>query len=88
MKVSVLIPTYNRITALAATLATLTAQSFHDFNVVVADQSEVAVASHPTIQTISRVLELHGNSIRLLQNLPRHGMAQQRQFLLCEQIHV
>jgi glycosyltransferase involved in cell wall biosynthesis len=82
MKVSVLIPTYNRITALAATLATLTAQSFRDFNVVVADQSEIPVAAHPTIQTISRVLELHGNTVAVLQNLPRHGMAQQRQFLL------
>lgn len=82
MKVSVLIPTYNRITALAATLAALTAQTFQDFNVVVADQSEIAVAAHPTIQTISRVLELHGSSIQLLRNLPRHGMAQQRQFLL------
>lgn len=82
MKVSVLIPTYNRITALAATLATLTAQSFPDFNVVVADQSEIPVAAHPTIQTISRVLELHGHTVAVLQNLPRQGMAQQRQFLL------
>jgi glycosyltransferase involved in cell wall biosynthesis len=82
MKVSVLIPTYNRIAALAATLATLTAQSFRDFNVIIADQSEIAVSTHPTIQTISRVLELHGNKVDVLRNLPRHGMAQQRQFLL------
>jgi GT2 family glycosyltransferase len=34
MKVSVLIPTYNRITALAATLAALTAQSYRDFNLL------------------------------------------------------
>ncbi|GAA0560207.1 glycosyltransferase family 2 protein [Chitinophaga japonensis] len=82
MSVSVLIPTYNRITALAATLTALSAQSFHDFHVIVADQGATPAASHPTIQTICRILELHGHPVQLLQNLPRRGMAQQRQFLL------
>ena len=82
MSVSVLIPTYNRVTALGATLTALAAQTYHDFNIVVSDQGDVGAMHHPTIQTICRILELHGNRVQLLQNLPKRGMAQQRQFLL------
>lgn len=82
MKVSVLIPTYNRPTALAATLTALTCQTFRDFEVVISDQSDVLVAESCTIQSICHVLELHGSPVRLLNNFPRRGIAQQRQFLL------
>lgn len=82
MEVSILIPTYNRVTALAATLTALCAQTFKDFNVIVADQGEVSAASDGTIQTVCRLLELHGTPVRICQNFPRRGIAQQRQFLL------
>lgn len=82
MKVSVLIPTYNRISALIATLTSLTAQTFSDFNVIVSDQSDVFAGDDQTIKTISRLLELHGNRIEIMANFPRRGIAQQRQFLL------
>ncbi|WP_207532494.1 glycosyltransferase family 2 protein [Desertivirga arenae] len=82
MKVSVLIPTYNRPNALVATLTALSAQTFKDFEVVVSDQSDVFAGDDQTIQTISRLIEFHGNPIKILQNFPKKGIAHQRQFLL------
>lgn len=82
MTVSVLIPTYDRREALAATLAALAAQTLRDFDVVIADQGEQRVTDSCTIRTLCRLLELHGGGVRVLVNLPRRGIAQQRQFLL------
>ena len=87
MKVSVLIPTYNRPEALAATLTAVAAQSLRGLDVVIADQGdadrgEQCAAQSRTVRTLCRLLELHGGTVRLLVNLPRRGIAQQRQFLL------
>jgi glycosyltransferase involved in cell wall biosynthesis len=82
MKVSILIPTYNRLNALIATLTALTAQTFTDYEVIVSDQSDEFVKNDKTIQTIHRIFELHKNPISMLQNLPKQGIAQQRQLLL------
>lgn len=82
MKVTVLIPTYNRPDALSVTLTALTAQRFRDFEVVIADQGEEPVGENYTVRSIYRLLEAHGNPVYLLRNLPRRGMAQQREFLL------
>lgn len=82
MEISILIPTYNRINALIATLTSLTAQTFNSFNVVIADQSDSFAGDDKTIQTISRLLKLHGNPVEICSNFPRRGIAQQRQFLL------
>lgn len=82
MKVSVLIPTYNRITALVATLTALTAQDFKDFEVIVADQSDVFVGADGVIQTLQRIFDLHRTPLTIKQNLPKKGIAHQRQFLL------
>lgn len=81
--VDVLIPTRHRPTALAATLATLIGQSWRAFDVVVSDQSD-GPASFDTgeARSIVRLLEARGHRVRLLRNLPRRGLAQQRQFLL------
>lgn len=81
--VDVLIPTRHRPTALAATLATLIGQTWRGFDVVVSDQSDGA-ASFDTgeARSIACVLEARGHRVRLLRNLPRRGLAQQRQFLL------
>lgn len=81
--IDVLIPTYNRTAALAMTLTSLVAQHFRDFRVVVADQTETCnIAERGEIQAVSHILRAHGHAVTILKNLPRRGMAQQRQFLL------
>ncbi len=82
-RLDVLVPTYRRPAALAVTLAGVAAQSFSDLRVVVSDQSEggESIAAAET-QAVVRVLRAHGCEVELLRNLPRRGMAQQRQFLL------
>jgi glycosyltransferase involved in cell wall biosynthesis len=79
----VLIPTYQRPAALAVTMATLIGQTFHDFRVVVADQTETFdVENCDEVLAVTRVLRFHGCAVEFYKNLPRRGMAQQRQFLL------
>ncbi|HET6528306.1 MAG TPA: glycosyltransferase family A protein, partial [Balneolaceae bacterium] len=81
-KVTVLIPTYNRSDALAVTLTCLCFQSFKEFDVVVSDQSDEAAEQQPAVAAAIRVLEHHGHKVKFIRNLPRLGMAQQRQCLL------
>lgn len=80
--VTILIPTYNRLTALASTLTSLISQTYTDFNVVISNQSDEQLYQHPSIQTITRILQTHGQSISFYHHLPRRGMAEQRDFLL------
>lgn len=83
INLDILIPTYNRPTALAVTLTSLCAQTFSNFRVIIADQTEQEdVIKRGEIQAVSRVLESHGNPVLFFKNLPRKGIAQQRQFLL------
>lgn len=82
-EVSVLIPTCNRPTALAATLESLCFQSFDDFAIIVSDQSTIDWGpAAGTVDTVCRLLERRGRAVTRVSNLPRRGMAQQRQFLL------
>ena len=79
----VLIPTYQRPSALATTLAGLVSQSCQGFRVVVSDQTEdFDVFEVPEVLAVVRVLRAHGHAVHLLKHLPRRGMAEQRQFLL------
>ena len=82
-RVEVLVPTCERPTTLAATLATLIGRTCRKFDVVVADPSD-GEASFDTGETaaIARLLRARGKSVTLLRNVPRRGLAQQRQFLL------
>ncbi|MEN9937242.1 MAG: hypothetical protein RLZZ387_3821 [Chloroflexota bacterium] len=82
--VDVLIPTCNRKTGLAVVLTSLLGQTFTNFDVVVADQTDESAEylSSIEIQTVARALEWRGHRVRLLRNMPRLGMAQQRHFLL------
>ena len=81
--VDVLIPTFCRPASLAVTLTSLVAQDRADFGVIISDQSEgLDVALVGEVQAALRVLRLHGHPVRVLKNLPRRGMAEQRQFLL------
>ncbi|MBW4690985.1 MAG: glycosyltransferase family 2 protein [Lyngbya sp. HA4199-MV5] len=81
--VDVLIPTYNRPTALAITLTSLIAQTCRNFRIVLSDQTE---ASNPIemgeVQAVLRVLQAHGHTLSLHKHLPRRGIAEHRQFLL------
>lgn len=80
--IDILIPTYNRADALAVTLTGLAMQSDLEFDVTVADQSDVAVAYDPTVANAVRLLKLRGCSVTVFRNLPRLGLAHQRQVLL------
>jgi len=80
----VLVPTRNRPTELAATLAGLAAQTDAPaFGVAVSDQSDVDPAwRHPAVATLVRVLRHQHRPVLLLRNRPPLGLAQQRAFLL------
>ncbi len=82
--IDVLIPTYRRKTGLAVVLTSLLGQTFKDFNVFVSDQTEGEnqYLDSREIDTLVRALRWHGHRVILLRNLPKRGMAQQRQFLL------
>jgi GT2 family glycosyltransferase len=81
--ISVLIPTYKRLKALAVTLTGLYYQTERSFDIVISDQSpEPEIEKDQSVQTIIRMLEIKGNKVTVLRNLPSRGMAQQRQFLL------
>jgi len=83
VRLDVLIPTYSRPAALAVTLTGLCAQRFRPFRVTVSDQTDGGASIRSgEVRAVSRVLERHGCEVQLLENLPRRGIAQQRQFLL------
>lgn len=82
--VDVLIPTYGRKTGLAMVLTSLLGQTFTDFDVIVSDQTDEqdGYLDSIEIQTAVQALRYHGHRVHLHRNLPRRGLAQQRQFLL------
>lgn len=81
--VQVLIPTCNRKAGLAITLTGLLGQTYTDFEVIIADQSSPgSYLQDGELVTLYRALELAGHPVSTYVNLPRRGMAQQRQFLL------
>jgi GT2 family glycosyltransferase len=81
--VDVLIPTCGRKTALAVTLAGLLGQTFGDYAVIIADQTtHEPYLQDGELRSLRLALELQGHPVRTLVNLPRRGIAQQRQFLL------
>lgn len=82
-EVDVLIPTFQRPAALAVTLTSLIAQDMRHFRVVISDQSEERPAeSAGEVKAVVRVLRARGHSVEIHRNLPRRGLAEQRQFLL------
>ena len=75
-QIDVLVPTKDRPTELATTLAGLAAQSGVRFRVVVSDQSEgPASYTTPAAQTLVRALRRRGTDVELCRHLPRRGMA-------------
>lgn len=83
MQLDILIPTYNRASALAVMLTSLCAQTYRNFRVIISDQTEIGNPfDRGELQTVLRLLKAHGHPIDLHKHLPRQGMAEQRQFLL------
>ncbi|SCF02419.1 Glycosyl transferase family 2 [Micromonospora haikouensis] len=83
-QLDVLIPTRNRPTELAVTLAGLAAQEgVAGFGVVVSDQSDGDPAyAHPAAATMVRALRHRGHPVLLTRRLPRRGLAEHRAYLL------
>jgi len=81
--VDVLIPTRDRTEALAVTLTSLCFQDYRDFAVIIANQGDrKQLDADPSLACALRLLTVRGHRVRVLDNFPRRGMAQQRQFLL------
>jgi GT2 family glycosyltransferase len=86
-RVDVLVPTYRRPAALAATLTGLIGQTHCNLRVVLSDQSDGGIgADAAEVRAAARVLEHTGRPVSILEHLPRRGLAEQRQFLL-DQAH-
>jgi glycosyltransferase involved in cell wall biosynthesis len=84
-ELDVLIPTYRRPAALAATLACLSCQTLPDFRIVISDQTdELDAASAPEVAAVVRLLRARGHQVETRRHLPRRGMAEQRAFLLAQ----
>lgn len=81
--IDVLIPTCNRACALAVTLAALSAQSMRRFRVIISDQSdEPGALGSAEVAAVLRYFAAADIAVEALRHLPRHGMAEQRAFLL------
>lgn len=80
--VDVLVPTCDRPAALAATLASLIGQVGVGLRVTIADQGDRRARDAPEVLAAARVLRATGSHVAFVRNLPRRGMAHQRQFLL------
>ena len=83
--IDVLLPTSGRLTELAVVLAGLAAQDDPPFRLIVSDQSDDhAMADEPAVQAMLRVLTAQGREVRVVQHLPRRGIAEHRAFLLAQ----
>ncbi|GAB3399006.1 glycosyltransferase family 2 protein [Flindersiella endophytica] len=80
--VDVLVPTRDRPTALAVTLACLLGQTHRPIRVVVADQGDTSCLDSAEVRAVVRTLQVRGVPVEVFRNLPRRGMAHQRQALL------
>jgi GT2 family glycosyltransferase len=81
-RVDVLIPTLDRPGPLTLTLAGVAAQTLTDLRVIVADQSSELVQERPEIATAVAILRAHGREVEWHRREFRHGVAEQRAFLL------
>ena len=81
--IDVLIPTCNRACALAVTLAALSAQTMRRFRIFISDQSDAPGAlGSAEVAAMLRYLAAADIAVEAQRHLPRHGMAEQRAFLL------
>ncbi len=80
--VDVLIPTHNRPLELTLTLAGVAQQTHPDLRVVVAEQSSSSVRNEPAVLTARRLIEQRGGTVEWHTREPKHGIAEQRDFLV------
>lgn len=80
--VDVLVPTCDRPESLAVTLTCLHAQTRRPDRVILADQGERPCLDSRLVTAVVRVMRIAGVDVEVVRNLPRRGMAQQRQLLL------
>jgi len=80
--VDILLPTYNRLESLILTLSGVAAQTLRDMHVIVADQSQEPAENSQVVQTLRRIIEVHGGSVEWHYRPSIHGIAEQRDFLL------
>lgn len=80
-RVSVLIPTYERLESLAMTLSGVAAQTLVDLQVVVSSQGRYRAEDSPVARALERVISARGGSVEWHHREPR-GIAEQRHFLL------
>jgi glycosyltransferase involved in cell wall biosynthesis len=82
--VDVLIPTFRRKTGLAVVLASLLGQTYTDYDVIIADQTpeEEGYLDDIELTTLTQALRWHGHGVAIHRRQERHGLAEQRQFLL------
>ncbi|KKR32134.1 MAG: hypothetical protein UT63_C0051G0016 [Candidatus Gottesmanbacteria bacterium GW2011_GWC2_39_8] len=79
----VLIPTFNRTTALTLTLLSLVYQEEKKFDLIISDQgSRESPMSNPSFRTVIRLLEIKGHYVKFIHRKINKGIAEQRQYLL------
>lgn len=86
-RTTILIPTYERLDALVATLTSLYFQEEIVFDIIISDQSSTFDLSEiPVIQTLKNIFKQKQIELTIFRHFPRKGLAEQRDFLL-EQCH-
>jgi GT2 family glycosyltransferase len=84
-EIDVVIPTRNRPTELATTLAGLAGQEYDAFRVLVSDQSDGEPSyATPPARAVAQALRVRGRDVRFVRHLPRRGLAEHRAFLLAQ----
>lgn len=78
----ILLSTCNRSHALTMTLAGIASQTFKNYRLIVADQSDFDVCRLASICSLKRIIEQRSGPCEWHYRLPRWGIAEQRAFLL------
>jgi glycosyltransferase involved in cell wall biosynthesis len=81
-QVDILLPTCNRQESLILTLSGVASQTFQDYHLIVADQSEEPAANSPVVQSLLRIIEARGGTHEWHYRVPSLGIAEQRHFLV------
>ncbi|MFN3403064.1 MAG: glycosyltransferase family 2 protein [Cytophagaceae bacterium] len=86
-KITILIPTYNRVCSLSVLLTSLCYQEEKNFDIIISDQStENILLGNISLKCSINLLNVKGHEVTVKRNNQKRGMAHQRQFLLdhCE----
>ena len=81
-EVDILLPTFNRLPSLIMTLSGVAAQNFTPRALIVSDQSDSDSRADPVVRALIRVIEDSGTLAKWHHRDARHGICEQRQFLL------